>query len=92
MSRWDEYDFDDDGNPEWIGPVREEPDCPSCGDSGTVAPRGLLRRLLRRSNCPSCSPTRFDMASYVLRLRAQTLARAVRPRRRMNAFNDDPPF
>ena len=94
MSRnWDDYTFDEDGNPEYLGPPKEEPDCPPCYDSGVVPPYGLLRR----TNCPSCAPTRLQ--HYLFRLRWSkpvatlvAVVRAVRPRHRPGPYADEAPF
>jgi hypothetical protein len=54
--------YDDD----WYDPLddlppKEEPDCPPCGDSGSIPP-AWLGRLFRRTSlgCPSCNPDRVQ--------------------------------
>lgn len=47
----DEWSWDADGHPEYVGPPKEEPDCGACNDGG----------------CPECQPTPEEHAAMLLR-------------------------
>ncbi len=92
----DEWDWDEDGNPEYIGPAKEEPDCFGCSDGGSVRAGVLNRLILRRPwvPCPSCCPTAATRLYQRLQLwRVRGLAsRIVHPRRQAVAVSDEAPF
>jgi hypothetical protein len=75
--------WDPDGNPEvCLGPAREEPYCPPCGDSG-IEERRSLWAWWRPRPCRWCSPTRLD------RLRTTVSSKW---RRGAASSDDEPPF
>lgn len=60
-----EYDLDDHH------PLREEPDCYTCGDGGTYRPFDAETGLLGdETNCPECDPTPEQAAQQEAKLEA----------------------
>lgn len=91
----DEWTWDEEGNPEYVGRPKEEPDCGLCNDGRTVR-GGLLNRLIGRVSvrCPSCSPTAFIrlyQRSQLWRVRGMVW-RLFHPRYRSPAYSDEAPF
>ncbi len=95
MYHSDEWTWDKDGNPEYLGPPREEPDCGLCNDGRTVR-GGLLNRTIGRAwvPCPWCSPTVVIRLYQWLRLYHVRGAvwRLFHPRYRRAVVSDEAPF
>ncbi len=92
----DEWGWDEDGNPEYAGPPREEPDCYTCCDGRAVRAGVLNRVILRRPwvPCPSCSPTaviRLYQRLQLWRVRGWVW-RLFHPRRAAAVTSDEAPF
>jgi hypothetical protein len=89
----DEWTHDEDGNPEYLGPAKTEPDCMGCADGGYVRAGRLARLLGRRDRrCPSCNPSWLTHRLFVIRWHPAVVA--VLPRRRYRGVEvvDEPPF
>ncbi len=92
----DEWTWDEDGNPEYVGRPREEPDCGGCNDGRSV-PAGVLNRVLLRRPwvpCPSCNPTAFIrlyQRSQLWRIRG-AVWRLFHPRAAAAVVSDEAPF
>lgn len=71
-------------------PVKEEPDCGGCNDSGEVL---VIRPgyAARYRRCRSCRPTRFELWRASVRWRARRMLDVVLPWRRRR-YDDEAPF
>lgn len=70
-----EIDYDEDGRPEEVY-VKEEPDCYTCCDTGTVSVNAAGEMVpwtpeTGEANCPECSPTEAQMNAQQAELAAR---------------------
>lgn len=80
-----EYDLDDHH------PLREEPDCYTCGDGGTYRPFDAETGLLGdETNCPECNPTEGQRAEQDAAYERDRIEFAAKVARGEASYDDSP--
>lgn len=83
--------YDEDGKPEICMPVKEEPDCPACCDTGRIYRPASWWRGPRLVRC-GCDPSWWQWWWSVQRWLLRELRWKLTGRRVRATYNDEPPF
>lgn len=77
-----EPSWDDEGNPAVGTWVKEEPDCPPCGDTG----------MRNGRNCADCNPNRWQRVRWAVLWRVRRAVQRVRVRAGRGQWDEEAPF